>query len=289
MSYIFKTALKSIYREKWVNLLSVLSIASSFLILLITFVLVYNFHLATNRLPELFSMVVYLKDNISKEEAEKITNQLRKMDEIMEIKYFSKSEALQEFKKTVKGANVILEGLDENPLSPYMELKLKKDFVSLESLSRISESIRNIQGIDDVYFGERIAQKIYILRKSSQSIGIILFLIVSVIVVFISYSTVKILFYRKKSEVEILKLLGATNGFIRTPFVLEGIILGSSGGILSATVTVFIYFLFKHHVAPVIPIVEGIIIPWQVVPISIILGLFLGAIGSLIAVGRIKV
>ncbi len=289
MSYILKTALKSIYREKWVNLLSVLSIASSFLILLITFVLVYNFHLATNRLPELFSIVVYLKDSISKEEAEKIINQLRKMDEIMEIKYFSKSEALQEFKKTVKGANIILEGLDENPLSPYMELKLKKDFVSLESLSRISESIKSIQGIDDLYFGERIAQKIYILRKSSQSIGIILFLIVSVIVVFISYSTVKILFYRKKSEIEILKLLGATNGFIRTPFILEGIILGSCGGILSAIVTVFIYFLFKHHVAPVIPIVGGIIIPWQVVPISVILGLFLGAIGSLIAVGRIKV
>ncbi|MCX7913513.1 MAG: ABC transporter permease [Thermodesulfovibrionales bacterium] len=289
MSYTLRTVLKSIYREKWVNLLSVASIASSFFILLIIFLLVYNFHLATNRLPELFSVVVYLKDNISQEDVEKINNQLKERTEISEIRFFSKAQALQEFEKTVKGAAIILEGLDENPLSPYMEVKLKKEIVSMDAVSKISEDIKKIQGVDDVYFGEKIVETIYLLKKSSQIIGIFLFLTVSIVVVFISYSTVKILFYRKKNEIEILKLLGATNGFIRAPFLIEGVILGTVGGIFGASFTGILYFSFKYQFATIIPIVEGLVLPWQVIPLSVVLCSFLGAVGSIIAIGRIRV
>lgn len=289
MPYIIKSAFRSLYREKWINLLSMLAIASSLLILLITFLLVYNFHLVTNRLPELFSLVIYLKDNLSKEDTENIIAQLKQRNEISGVKYISKADALIEFKKTVKGAGTILEGLDENPLSSYIEIKLKKDFVSGHSVDVISEDLKKIKGVDEIYFGEKIAETIYFLKKSSQAISIFLFLIISVVVIFISYSTVKILFYRKKDEIEILRLLGATNGFIRAPFIIEGGLIGSVGGMLGATGVVIIYLLVKYELSTVIPAFEGIVMPWIIMPISLLISLMLGVIGSLIAIGKIRI
>ncbi|MBS4060939.1 MAG: permease-like cell division protein FtsX [Bacteroidetes bacterium] len=288
MSYIFKSAIQSLYREKWINLLSMFAIASSLFIILITFLLVYNFHIATNRLPELFSIVIYLEDAASKEETEKIITQLKQRNDISSVSYFSKADALTEFKKTVKGAGAILEGLDENPLSSYVEIKLKKDYVTLPNIKTISEDIRKIHGVEDVYFGEKIAETINFLRKSFQGIGIFLFFIISVVVIFISYSTVKILFYRKKEELEIMRLLGATSGFIRAPFVLEGGVLGLIGGIIGATGVVAIYLLIKIKISTFVPIFESIIMPWIILPISLLTGLLLGIIGSLIAIGRLR-
>ncbi len=289
MHYIFKSVLQSLYREKWINLLSMLAIASSLLILLITFLLVFNFHLATNRLPELFSLVVYLKDNVSKDETDKIIAQLNQRNDVAGVRYLSRSDAMVEFKKTVKSAGAILEGLDENPFSSYIEIKLKKDFVSGPTVEGISEDIRKIQGVDEVYFGEKIAETIYFLKRSSQAISIVLFLIISIVVIFISYSTVKILFYRKKDEIEILRLLGATNGFIRTPFILEGGLIGSVGGILGIACVVIIYLLIKYKLSTVIPLFGDIIMPWLIVPLSLLIGSMLGVIGSLIAIGKIRI
>lgn len=289
MHYIFKSVIQGLYREKWINLLSMLAIASSLMILLITFLLVFNFHLATSRLPELFSLVVYLKDDVSKQEADKIIHQLNQREDVAGVRYLSKADALIEFQKTVKGAGTVLEGLDENPLSSYIEIKLKKDFVSGPAVESISQDIRKIQGVDEVYFGEKIAETIYFLKKSSQAISIVLFLIISVVVIFISYSTVKILFYRKKNEIEILRLLGATNGFIRAPFILEGGLIGSVGGILGAAFVVIIYLLVKHEFSTVIPLFGDIIMPWLIMPLSLLIGSMLGVIGSLIAIGKIRI
>lgn len=289
MPYLLRSALQSLYKEKWINLLSIFSIASSLLVLLTIFFLVYNFHIATNRLPELFSLVVYLKDEISKEDIDKIKKQLNEKKEIMAFKYYSKTDALAEFKKTVKGAGIVLEGLDENPLSSYIEVKLQKDFVSKEVVLSIAEDIKKMQGVDDVYFGERIAETINFLKKSSHAIGVFLFLIISIVVIFISYSTVKILFYRRRDEIEILKLLGATNGFIRTPFIIEGVVLGSLGGVLGSSFAVIIYLLIKYQLSTIIPIFEGIIMPWQFMPLSLLIGSLLGVIGSFIAVGKIRI
>jgi len=280
---------KNLFKEKWINFLSALSIASSLLIMMVTFLLVYNFHLATNRLPELFSVVIYLKDNLSKEETDKILEQLKQRNDVAGVKYISKADALDDFKKTVKAAKIILEGIDENPLSSYIELKLKKEFVSQASVEEISQDIRKIHGVEEIYFAERIAETIYFLKKSVTGVGIFLLGIISVVVVFISYSTVKILFYRKQEEIEIMKLLGATNGFIKAPFIMEGGILGFAGGFLSVTVLIITYIIIKYELSGILPVLEGVVMSWVMLPFAILIGCLLGILGSFIAMGRLRI
>lgn len=289
MSYIVKSTFQSILKEKWINILSALAIASSLLIMTVTFLLVYNFHMATNRLPELFSVIIYLKDNLSKEETDKIVDQLKQRNDVAGIKYISKADALDDFKKTVKAAKAILEGIDDNPFSSYIELKLKREFVSRSTVESIASEVKKIDGVEETYFAEKVVETIYFLKKSVEGVGIFLLAIISVVVVFISYSTVKILFYRKQEEIEIMKLLGATNNFIKAPFILEGGILGLTGGLFAVTGVMVIYLVIRYHLSGVLPVFDVIVFPWLIFPFLLVTGCLLGIIGSLIAIGRLRI
>ena len=288
ISYSFKSAFQSLCREKWINILSILTVTSSLLMITLTFFTLYNIELFTNRLPERFSMVAYLKNTLTPEETQNITSTLQKREDIAAVKYISKEDALTELRQTLKDSGYILEGLDENPLSTSIELKLKKDFVTANSAKQISDDIKKIEGIDDVYYGEKIAEAINLLKKSLRNTSIIIFLIISTGVIFVIYSTVKILFYRRKSEIEILKLLGATKGFIRAPFLIEGGLIGFSGGTLGTIGALLFYFAVTYRLSKVIPILKSLAFPLEILVLLPAIGIILGIIGSVIAIGRLR-
>ena len=287
-SYSFKSAFKSLAKEKWINILSILTVGSSLLIITLAVFFLYNLGLIANHLPERFSMMAYLKDSLSKEETQAIMDALKKIPEVAKVNYISKEEALLELKQTLRDSAHLLEGLDENPLAPSIELKLRKEFVTPSTTSRISEELLKIPGIDTIYYGERIAEAIHLLKQSVQNISIIIFLTISLGVVFVTYSTVKILFYRKKEEIEILKLLGATSGFIRAPFLIEGGIIGLLGGILGIIGAFVFYFAVTYRLSMVIPMLKTLLFPVGVLIALPFIGIILGVIGSAIAIGRIR-
>jgi cell division transport system permease protein len=287
-SYSFKSAFKSLAREKWINILSTLTVGSSLLIITLAVFFLYNIGAIANHLPERFSMMAYLKDTLSREEAQKIMDSLKKRPEVANLRYISKEDALLELKQTLRDSTHLLEGLDENPLTSSIEIKLRKDFVTPATASMISEEVRKIPGVDTIYYGERIAEAIHMLKRSVQNISIIIFLTISLGVVFVTYSTVKILFYRKKEELEILKLLGATGAFIRTPFLIEGGVIGLFGGILGIVGAFVFYFAVTYRLSMVIPILKTLVFPIEVLIALPFIGVILGVIGSAIAIGRIR-
>ncbi len=287
-SYSFKSAFKSLGKEKWINILSILTVGSSLLIITLAVFFLYNLGLIANHLPERFSMMAYLKDSLSQEETQAIMDSLKKRPEVAKVSYISKEDALLELKQTLRDSAHLLEGLDENPLTPSIELKLRKEFVTPSTTSRISEELMKIPGIDTIYYGERIAEAIHLLKQAVQNISSIIFLTISLGVVFVTYSTVKILFYRKKEEIEILKLLGATGGFIRAPFLIEGGIIGLLGGILGIIGAFVFYFAVTYRLSMVIPMLKTLLFPVGVLIALPFIGVILGVIGSAIAIGRIR-
>lgn len=288
LGYSFKSAFQSLCREKWINLLSIFTVASSLLIITLTSFFLYNVELFSSLLPEQFSLVAYLKDAVSQDETRAIINALQKRKDIAGVKFISKDEALKELKQTLKDTKYILEGLDENPLSSSIEIKLKKDFVTSAKAGEISTEIKKLQGVDDVYYGEKIAEAIHLLKRSLRNMSIIIFLTISTGVVFVTYSTVKILFYRRKSEIEIIKLLGATKGFIRMPFLIEGGIIGLFGGILGIVGALVFYFAITYRLSVVIPLLKTLVFPVEILIVLPLTGIILGIIGSVIAIGRLR-
>lgn len=288
LSYSFKLAARSILHEKWINLLSILTIAAGLLFTAITVLSVYNIDIATKKLPEKFSVMLYLQDNLSREEVENIINTAKKDGSVVKVKFISKDEALKELKSTLKDTEYVLDGLGENPLPDSLEIKLKSESIGPETVRKLTALLREIKGIHEIEYGEKFLSSIYSLRIGMKSVGIVFILILSAGMLFVCYSTVKILFYRKNEEIETYKLLGATKGFIRAPFIIEGAAIGFFGGLLSLIAILSLYYFFFFRLSLTIPLFKAIIFPTDISLALPLVGLILGIIGAAIAIGRIR-
>lgn len=288
MRYSIRSALQSLYHERWINLLSMLSIATGLFIIAVALILLYNIDLFSKKLPERFSMVLYLKDNLSEDEKENIILTIKKNNLVEGVRYISKDDALRELRSSLKEADYILEGLKENPLPASIVIRLKREAVSPDLVTRLASSLRRLKGIEDIQYGEKFLISLNYVKKGLETMGLIITSIMITGTIFISYSTVKILFYRRKEEIETMKLLGATTGFIRTPFLIEGGIIGFTGGLISMIFLLLFYYIVFARLGSTIPLVKSIsFYPVMTVPIPLT-GLVLGIIGALIAIGRIR-
>lgn len=288
MPYSLKIALQSLWHEKWINLLSMLTIAMGLLVITLMVSTVYNLNLFARKLPERFFVVAYLGDRVNEKQVQDIITSLKERSGIEKVNYVSKDEALKELRTSLRDAEYILEGLKENPLPASIEIRFKKEAMGPESVKTFVSSLKKIEGIEDVQYGEKFLLSIHSLKTAMETIGLILTMVTISGIIFICYSTVKILFYRRKEEIETLKLLGATRAFIRTPFVIEGAVIGVIGGVLSMIVVIAFYLSVFRQLSATLPIVRTVVFPGELfLPLPLI-GLFLGITGSLIAMGRIK-
>jgi len=286
--YAFRLAVSSILHERWINLLSILTIAAGLLFTAITIFSVYNIDLATKKLPEKFSMMVYLNDNLSPEELEKIINTTRQDVDVKTVKYISKDEAIKELKTTFKDTDYLLEGLGENPLPDSIEVKLKGEAVGHENVKRLTAKLNGMNGVNEIEYGEKFLSSLYSIKIGMKTIAIAFVMIMSAGMIFVCYSTVKILFYRKNEEIETYKLLGAKKGFIRAPFIIEGAVIGLCSGLLSFIGIVSLYYMLIFRPSLTIPIFKAIVFPTDVALFLPLIGLVIGTVGAAIAIGRIR-
>lgn len=288
MPYFIRLALQSLWQGRYINILAVLTISIGLLLLTLVTLTIYNINLFTKKLPERFSVIAYLKDNIPEQEAKNIAASIKERRSVEKARYISKESALKELKASVKNAEYIFEGLDENPLPPSIEITFKKAAVSPEAVKTFSADIKKIKGVDEVQYGEKFLSSIHSIMSTVQAAGVILAVVMTAGIIFICYSTVKILFYRRNEEIETFKLLGATRSFIRTPFVIEGGAIGIAGGVLSLLVAGFVYYSIFHKLSLDAPVLKLLIFPAELFLVLPVAGLALGISGALIAIGRIR-
>lgn len=286
--YPFKIATHSILREKWINLISILTIAAGLLLTTVIILSVYNIDLATKKLPEKFSMIVYLKDDLSKEQIKSILNNIKKDDAVKTVKYIPKDNALNELKSTFKDIAYVIEGLGENPLLDSIEVKLKSEAVGPETAEELTAKFSKVKGIEEIEYGEKFLSSIHSLKVGIKKVGFFFVVIMSIGMVFVCYSTVKILFYRKNNEIETYKLLGATKGFIRAPFIIEGAVVGFSSGVLSLAGIILLYYLIIFKLSFAIPLFKTIVFPLNISIFLPFIGLLIGMTGAILAIGRIR-
>jgi cell division transport system permease protein len=287
-SYSFRLAVQSILHEKWIYLLSMVTIAASLLFTTVTVLSVYTIDSATKNLPEKFSVMLYLSDMTSQQERDNIISSAQKDRAVEKAVFIPKDQALKELKSTLKDSAFILEGLGENPLPDSIEIKFKSDAVGPESVQRLTNSMKDIKGVQEIEYGEQFLSAVHSLRTGLKTVGITIVIIMSIGMLFVCYSTVKILFYRKEREIETYKLLGATKGFIRTPFLIEGAVIGFAGGLLSLAGILSLYYVLILRLSSTFPLLKLIVFPIDLsfaIPLS---GLLIGMAGAAIAIGRIR-
>jgi len=272
----------------WINLRFVLTITAGLLIASFTALSLYNVNATMKRVPQKVSIMLYLRDNLSREKVENILDTAKKNSAVETVKYISKDEAIKELKAVFKDASYILEGLGENPLHDSIEIRLKGEQAVPDTAKRLAAEMAKVEGINDVEYGERFLSSLYSFGIGIKAAGILFIIIMVGGVIFVCYSTVKILFYRKKEEIETYKLLGATRGFIRAPFIVEGAAIGLCGGLLSLIGILLLHYVVFLKLSLSIPLFRAIIFPISLAPLLPLTGFLLGMTGAAIAIGRIR-
>ena len=229
LKYSFKTAFKSIVHEKWINSLTVLSVSIGLTMLCSFIIINSNVNAALQRWAKSFGMVVYLNEGVSKEREEALKKHLLQDTDIDTVNYISKEQSFEEIKRTMGENAMILDIFKETPLPSSFELKLKKDYLDLMRVKEKAAQLQRLDGVQEVQYGEKWLSSLITIAKTVQGGSIVFGAAIFIAVTFITYSTIKILLHRRKEEIETLKLLGASKGFIRLPFFDRRLFYRSAG------------------------------------------------------------
>ncbi|UCD34246.1 MAG: ABC transporter permease [Nitrospiraceae bacterium] len=289
-TYSLQTSFTSLWREKWINILTILSISIGLSLITTFLMLTMSMDSVLQRWAKNFGLVAYLDGEIGSTEENALKQRFSGDADIVEVRYISKDQALKELQQTLGSNALILEGLNENPLPSSFELKLKSSLLEPEMVKRKAIEIEQLPGVDEVQYGEKWLSSLYAISSAMKIGAVVIGCAIFIAITFITYSTIKIFFYRRKEEIETLKLLGATRIFIRLPFLLEGLIIGLVGGILSSLVLYGIYSFTSLKVVEFLPSVRLFMadLPVQVYLIVPLAGALVSVIGSFIAVGKIR-
>jgi len=290
LRYALKSAFKSIWIEKWFNLIAIFAISIGLFILCAFIMLTLNMDSAIQRWSKSFGIIVYLSDGLSREEEELAGNQFRSDPDISEVKYISKETALENVRSALGSNSLILDVFKGNPLPSSFELKIKRNLLHPAYVREKAAQIEKMNGVKEVQYGEKWLSSLNTATQIMKTAAIFFGGGIFMAITFITYSIIKIFFHRRKDDIETLKLLGAPRAFIKLPLLIEGMFMGSVGGAISSIALFIIYSLVYSKVAEYVPSIKLIITSmplflYLLVPVS---GAFMSLMGSFIAIGRIR-
>lgn len=291
---IAKAGFINFWRNGWVSVATVLVMVITLFV--IGSVMFLNIFLVSTLegIQDKVDVNVYFKTDADEASALSLKNKLLKMDEVKDVSYISKEEALANFKERHKNnvlINQSLEELNENPLGGVLNIKAK-DPTQYESINKFLTAGAFDGVIDKVNYNQnkivinRLSNILVASRRGGAGISIVMI----VIAILVAFNTIRLAIFTNKDEISVMRLVGAGNGFIRGPFVIEGILQG----VFASAITLAIFFPLTRWLAPHIEKFFGIINIYnyfltnifQIFGILLAVGVMLGTLSSAIAIRR---
>lgn len=291
-NYIFRQAFKSIWRNRMMGLASVGSVTAVLIILGFVLIIVLNVNNITLAAKESFDEIaVYIKDDIEEAQIQELGKSFKEIDKVMGVTFQSKDYALEKLKKDWGQDAYLLEGLRNNPLPNTYVVQL----TDVQYSDSVIKQIRTFEGVEDVmYYKDAVNSLIRIadfIKRSGAGIIVILLLIS----VFIISNTIKITVLNRQKEIELMQYIGATNGYVRGPFMIEGIVLGLLGSVIAIFLIFFGYnYLINYLAGRYIALLSGVsgylvgvdMILNDLIIIFSTIGIGIGILGSLISLKK---
>lgn len=290
ITHFIEEALNNIRRNAFVTVITVGTIALSFLILGVFLIIFSNLKDITSSWQEQIQIAAYLKEGLSSADIASLEEKIRAEREVSSAHFISKDKALSEFKKDLANQTGLLDGLGENPLPAYFEVKIKKAYQDSGAVSSLAERFKKIKGIEDVQYGQEWVENLSSFLDLMVIAGLVVGGLVSLAVILIVSNTVKLTVYARAEDIEIMKLIGATDWFVKIPFLIEGVVIGLVGAFLSIAILFGIYQLLMQRLSLNAGILLGrfsiAFLSWPDITILLLAGMLLGLFGSFISVGR---
>lgn len=288
--YIIKQGFTGLWRNKMSGIASIGSVTAVLIILGIISMLVLNMNNLANVTKKEFDEIhVYLEDGLSEEEMTNLNGIISDYDGVLSVIFQSKAQALELWKEEWGDQAYLLEGVEEdNPLPNSYIIQLE----DIEYASHVVENLKALKGIEEIKYYNEILDKLIKVADFVRVGGVVVIGILILISIFIISNTIKLAVAARKREINIMKYVGSTNGFIRGPFIIEGIILGLIGSILSILVINYSYkYLFEYVNDKFYSLFMIYLIPAEMLADDIIImflaiGVGIGMLGSIISLRK---
>ncbi|MFA9433355.1 MAG: permease-like cell division protein FtsX [Deltaproteobacteria bacterium] len=286
--YFLRKALENIWTNRFLSLVTLSTIAISMLILGLFSLIYLNVQQSLHQMGGELQITAYLQETISSEQAEVLRSKVADWPEVEGITYISKEQALARFRSQLREYAGILEGLKENPLPASLELTLMPQYGRSGNIKELSTRLGRLPGVAEVQYGRKWMAKLRVFVEVMKLVGITVGGLLLIATIFVISNTIKLTFYSRREELEIMRLVGATDFFIKAPFLIEGLLHGLGGALLAAGgLSLLILFLFSHLDLPLrLAVMAGSLPTGQLVAGFLGLGLLLGVLGSMVSLRR---
>jgi cell division transport system permease protein len=235
--FVLRQTFSNLWRERTPVFATILTICIALTILVALFEIAFVLYDQLQDLKSNMVVEVYLDPTVSDSQIKNIQSELEGYKTIERLRYVSKEKAAEIFKEEF--GEDIMEILDENPLPVSFEVLLYRDYNKPDYLSQFKAQIQILPGVDEVHYRHAVIEKLENVTQAVAIGGIFVLIILVFAMNLLIRNTIKLSVYARRRQIDIMKILGAGNLFIRMPFILEGAIEGLAGGILSALCLIF--------------------------------------------------
>lgn len=240
-----RDAFKSVIRNFSLSLASISCITITLIIVALAIIASLNVQNFTKEIEKDMTIVAFIDNDAKEEDIKQIKDDIDKLTNVDTYTYQTKVEVKEQMKKESEIFKTVLDNWeeDESPLKDSLQIKVK----DIEKISNTAERIRKIDNISVVRYGENMVDKMISAFDSIEQVTFAIVIALILVTMFLIVNTIKLTISARKREIGIMRLVGASNFTIKTPFIIEGMILGLFGSIVPVIITTYGYLAFYNH------------------------------------------
>lgn len=280
MPYALREAFGAFRRTPALTGLSAVMIGLSLLVVGLFALSAYNVRKVLDRVESRVEVVAYLRDDSDPDAVRLARGEIASFPEVEEVLFVSRAQALEIARQELADFRGVFSDLSVNPLPASFEVRLRPGHRDPGSVRAVAERVEGYAFVEDVRFGRDWLDKIFLLRRIAAAAALVLGAAFAIVAVLIIVSAVRMAIFARRDEIAIMRLVGATRGFIRRPFLLEGLLTGVLGGLLAVPTVYAVYHVLSGAV------VELEWLPRAWILAGIAAGGLVGTVGSAVAVRK---
>lgn len=287
LKYFSIDAFKSLKRNRTLSVASIITVSLTLFMFGIFLIAMLNANKLVKNVESKLEVQVFLKEKISESDKNNIEKTVKNINGVVQVSYETKEQALEKYKEQLGEKNEgLLKGFDkENPLPESYIVKVK----SPELVEVVVSNIEKKSGVEEVVANRELVDRIAAFTKGIKWVGAAALIILIPISLLLIGNTIKLAVYSRRREIGIMKFVGATDGFIRWPFIIEGIVIGLIGSLISGLLLHYSYNLIYHKLSvsvPMLNLVSSTYILGNVLWIFILSGIIIGSVGSIMSIRK---
>ncbi|KHD86437.1 permease-like cell division protein FtsX [Heyndrickxia ginsengihumi] len=280
-----RESFKSLARNGWMMFASASAVTITLLLVGVFFVIIMNMNKFANDIEKDVEIRVHIDLTAKKADQEKLRSQIESINAVQSVKYSSKQHELKDLIKTMGNDFKLFK--QENPLYDVYIVKTKNP----TDTPKVAKQIEKMDHVESAIYGKGKVENLFHILSICRNIGLVLIIALLLTAMFLISNTIKITIFARRKEIEIMKLVGATNWFIRWPFLLEGLWLGILGSIIPILIVSFGYYYLYELVSPklqnqFIQILDFTPFVYEIDVLLILMGILIGVWGSTMSIRR---